>query len=83
MAIFELRRDKALLENAIKEASDFIDIVSFQFTSEDIIQLLVKKAIQGVRVRIITLPEDSYRDVSERKKITELYNLLTSKGIEL
>ncbi|MCK4233025.1 hypothetical protein KAX75_01235, partial [candidate division WOR-3 bacterium] len=83
MAIFELRRDKALLENAIKEASDFIDIVTFQFTSENIVKLLVKKAIQGVRIRIITLPEDSYRDVSERKKITELYNFLTSKDIEL
>ena len=83
MAKFDLRRDKTPIREAIAEATEFIDVVAFQMTSEEIIKLLTEKAIRGVKVRIITLPEDSYRDISDRYKISNLYNLLTSNGVEL
>lgn len=83
MDIFDLRRDKILIEQAFNEASEFIDIVSFQFTSEEIANLLINKAKKGVKIKIISLPEDSYGDVAERQKINDLYNMLTKNGIEI
>lgn len=83
MTVFDLRRDKIPIKKAIDEASKFINIVSFQFTSEEIIKLLIARANKGIKVRIITLPEDSYGDIAERQKISSLYKELSDKGIEL
>lgn len=83
MVKFDLRRDKTLIREAIDEATEFIYVVAFQLTSEEIIKLLTEKAIRGVKVRIITLPEDSYGDMAARYKIGNLYNMLTSNSVEL
>ena len=83
MTIFDLRRDKTLIKKVFENASKFIDIVSFQFTSEEIAKLLINKSNKGIKVRVITLPEDSYADVKERKKITDLYRELSNRGIAI
>ncbi|MBN2541406.1 hypothetical protein JXI42_00915, partial [bacterium] len=83
MAVFEICRNKKFLLEAIDKAEDFIDIVSFQFTSEQIIRLLVNKLEEGVKVRVITLPEDSYREVTKRKDVKKLYDLIVDKGGEI
>ena len=83
MATFDLRRDKLPISEAINNASKFIDIVSFQFTSEEITRLLENKSNKGVKIRVITLPEDSYGDIAERKKIEDLYNKLSDSGVKL
>ncbi len=83
MATFSLERNRSSVERAIKNASKFIDIVSFQFTSQEIINLLIAKAKEGVSIRIISLPEDSYGEVTQRKQIEQLYNSLIREGIEL
>lgn len=83
MTTFDLRRDKTPIIDAIKEARNFIDIVSFQFTAEDIIKLLIDKVNKGIKVRVITLPEDSYANIKERQKITEFYKKLSNAGVEV
>lgn len=82
MATFSLERDRLLIEKAIKNASKFIDIVSFQFTSQEIVNLLIGKAKEGVSIRIISLPEDSYGEITERNQIERLYDSLIQQGIE-
>ncbi|MBE0432248.1 hypothetical protein IBX73_02140, partial [candidate division WOR-3 bacterium] len=83
MVLFDLRRDKIPIKEAINEASKFIDIVSFQFTSEEIIRLLIDKSNKGIKVRVVTLPEDSYGDIAKRQTISNLYKELSNRGIEL
>lgn len=83
MPTFDLRRDKIPIKQALNEASEFINIVSFQFTSEEIAKLLIDKAKKGIKIRIISLPEDSYANVADRQKISDLYNMLTKNGIEI
>lgn len=83
MGFFDLCRDKTSILEAIKEASSFIDIVSFQFTSEDIMRFLMDKVKKGIKVRVITLPKDSYADINERQKISRLYQKLSNAGVEL
>ncbi|MBA7527241.1 Cardiolipin synthase [subsurface metagenome] len=83
MTGFDLRRDKNPIKDAIDGATKFINIVSFQFTSEKIIKLLIDKAHKGIEVRVITLPEDSYRDVTKRQQVSDFYKELSDSGIEL
>lgn len=82
MATFSLERNRSSIERAVKNASEFIDILSFQFTSREIVSLLIAKAQEGVSIRIISLPEDSYREITQRKEIEQLYDSLIQKGIE-
>lgn len=83
MPIFNLEQNRLSIEKAIRNASKFIDIVSFQFTSREIVHLLIAKAKEGVAIRVISLPEDSYGEVTRREQIEKLYNSLIQEGIEL
>lgn len=69
------------LLDSIESAKEFIKIVSFQLTSERIIEALEKACQRGLKVSAITLPPDSY--AGDRAKVEALFHRLRSAGVDL
>lgn len=83
MTNLEFKLGKKAIYQAIEDSNEFLKIVVFQLTSREIVNLLIKKAKEGIKIDIITLPEDSFAKVEERKTISGLYDILRDNGIKL
>lgn len=75
--------NKDPIYKTINNAKEFIKMVAFQLTSEKIIELLKKRANEGIKIEIITLPTDSFKKVEERQIIETYYDELRKNNINL
>lgn len=67
---------------ALSEANEFVKIAIFQIHSQKVFNILNSKAIQGLNVEIITLPNDSiHADVQE--EVINRFNHLISLGAKI
>lgn len=75
-----VKRIDPLIES-IRNAKEFLKIVSFQLTSRLVVEALEETCRRGVRVSVVTLPPDSY--AGDRAQIEVLFEKLRSAGVDL
>ena len=65
-----------LVLNELNDAREYIRIAVFQIHNYEILKTLIKKAKNGVKIELFTLPLDSIHDETIRNQITTLVNEL-------
>ena len=80
---FSFTRGKEEIKSVINRAESYLNIVSFQFTDEDFIRKYILKKAQTIRIEILTLPLDSYKNKNKRNKIEQLYKDLETAGVHI
>lgn len=74
--MIEITRSRATLTKIIESASQFLWIVAFQLSDDHILHALIEKQRQGVDVRILTLPIDSFGDSALREHLSQRHQQL-------
>ena len=67
----------------IDQAKKFIKIVAFQMTSTRLIEVLKKRAREGIKIEVITLPVDSFKKANKRKEIEIFHEDLKKNDVVL
>lgn len=57
--------------------------MTFQIISKNIIDLLKKRAREGIKIEMITLPSDSFKKSEKRKEIENFYTELQKNNVVL
>jgi phosphatidylserine/phosphatidylglycerophosphate/cardiolipin synthase-like enzyme len=83
MKEFRFSSNKEAIRKVIREANEFISVVSFQFSDGSFIRDLLWDKLRKVDLSIITLPTDSYKDTTQRNKIDKLYRDLEENGAKV
>jgi hypothetical protein len=79
----ELSRDSQLLKEFISNTKKQLKIVTFRFSSEDFVKMLIEKAKEGVNIEVITTPADNIKEEQLRLKIEEMYSHLQANGVKI
>jgi len=75
--------DQGPIYESIENAKEFIKIIAFQLTSNKIIDLLTKRAHEGIKIEVITLPIDSFNKPEKREEIAGFYADLQANNVEV